>query len=749
MQKLFVMCFLIMALSFFPGLCRGSESEADPFPVPQCIQPNVNFWVNVYSEYHSGQGIIHDHKNLGIVYGVVEIVNQERPGAGKINKARIKAAKKKVQTLLEKLARGGAPSGPEEQRVADLFGPDARPADFRRAVHRIRCQVGQKDRFREGLIRSGAYLSEIKQIFREHGLPVDLAYLPHVESSFNPDAYSKFGAAGAWQFTRSTGKQYMTVGYTVDERRDPIRSSHAAARLLKSNYEKLRDWPMAITAYNHGAAGMLRAQRKMGSYAAIFKSYRSRIFRFASRNFYSEFLAAREVAENYRHYFGDLEFNAPLKTTAVKLAGFVSLPQLARQLDIDMGILRKLNPALRKPVFTGQKYVPKGYRLRLPADEERNWENLVADLPPEVFRYDQKHGRLYTVRRGDTAGDIARLHGIRLTDLMAANDLDRRATVYVNQNLRIPVPDKKKPQIAFRPETRKTELAQVPSPPPSVAEGQTPIGALDQRAATASVPQRIGAVIAPSIKPSVEKVPVAIMLPLAGEHHGTSFGNYPTITSLIEQVATVSATSGSVPVSDPLVMDNELTRADPTLSAKENTVSVSTNAPESENTPASDSASAGALDPKMVIGNLSITRVVSNDDRPIGIIQVEIEETIGHYAEWLGVRAAEIRHLNAIPYGQVIHIGQQLKIPLRRATKEAFEEQRFEYHKELVEDFFSSYRVEAVQVYCIQKGDTLWTLANEKFELPLWLIRRYNPDTDLATLVTSRNLRIPVVEKAI
>jgi membrane-bound lytic murein transglycosylase D len=422
---------------------------------------------------------------------------------------------------------------------------------------------------------------------------------------------------------------------------------------------------------------------------------------------------------------------------------------LARQFDIDMGILRKLNPALRQPVFTGQKYVPKGYRLRLPADEERNWENLMADLPSEVFRYDQKHGRLYTVRRGDTAGDIARLHGIRLTDLMAANDLDRRATVYVNQNLRIPVPDEKKSQIAVRPETRKTELAQVPSPPPSVAEGQTPIGALDQKVTTASVPQRIGAIIAPSIKPPLEKVPVAIMIPVAGEHHGTSFGNYPITVSLIEQVATVSATSGPVPVSDPVVMDNELTRTDPTLSAKENTVSVSTNAPESENAPASDSASAGALDPKMVIGNLSITRVVSNDDRPIGIIQVEIEETIGHYAEWLGVRAAEIRHLNAIPYGQVIHIGQQLKIPLRRATKEAFEEQRFEYHKELVEDFFSSYRVEAVQVYCIKKGDTLWTLANEKFELPLWLIRRYNPDTDLATLIPSRNLRIPVVEKAI
>ncbi len=749
MRRLFVIFFLIMTLSSFPGLGRGSEFEADPFPVPQCIQPNVNFWVKVYSEYHSGQGIIHDNRNLEIVYGVVDIENQDRPGAGRINKARIRAAKKKVQTLLERLARAGVPSGPEEKRVADLFGPDAGPADFRRAVNRIRCQVGQKDRFREGLIRSGAYLNEIKQIFREHGLPVDLAYLPHVESSFNPDAYSKFGAAGAWQFTRATGKQYMSVGYTVDERRDPIRSSHAAARLLKSNYEKFRDWPMAITAYNHGAAGMLRAQRKRGSYAAIFKSYRSRIFRFASRNFYSEFLAAREVAKNYRHYFGDLEFNTPVKTTAVKLAGFVSLPQLARQLDIDMGILRKLNPALRRPVFTGQKYVPKGYRLRLPAGEERNWETLMADLPSEVFRNNQKHGLLYTVRRGDTAGDIARRHGIRLTDLMAANDLDRRATVYVNQNLRIPVPDQKKPHMAVRPKTRKTGLAQVPSPLPSAAEDQTPIEARDRKVATASVPQQIGVMTAPSIKPPLDEVPNAVVMPVAGEHPRAFLGDHPITASLIERVVTVSETSDPMPVSDPVIMDTELTRADPTLSVEENTVSVSTSAPASENSPAFDSASDGALDPKMVIGNLSITRVVSRKGRSIGIIQVEIEETIGHYAEWLGVRAAEIRHLNAIAYGQVIHIGQQLKIPLRLTTKEAFEEQRFEYHKELVEDFFSSYRVEAVQVYRIKKGDTLWTLAKDEFELPLWLIRRYNSNTDLTRLVPSRHLRIPVVEKDI
>jgi membrane-bound lytic murein transglycosylase D len=125
-----------------------------------------------------------------------------------------------------------------------------------------------------------------------------------VESSFNPKAYSKAGAAGIWQFTRSTGKKFMKVGRGVDERRDPIRSSKAAAQLLEQNYRILRSWPLAITAYNHGISGLSKARKTKGSEEAIFSDYSTRRFQFASRNFYSEFLATRHVANNYAHYFG-------------------------------------------------------------------------------------------------------------------------------------------------------------------------------------------------------------------------------------------------------------------------------------------------------------------------------------------------------------------------------------------------------------------------------------------------------------
>ena len=157
------------------------------------------------------------------------------------------------------------------------------------------------------------FLDEIKQIFREHGLPVDLAYLPHVESSFNPDAYSKFGAAGIWQFTRSTGRRFMKVGYVLDERRDPIRATYAAAQLLKENYAKLGSWPLAITAYNHGLSGVRRAVRETGSddIGEIVRQYKGSRFGFASRNFYAAFLAAADVSRDSERYFGVLERNHP------------------------------------------------------------------------------------------------------------------------------------------------------------------------------------------------------------------------------------------------------------------------------------------------------------------------------------------------------------------------------------------------------------------------------------------------------
>jgi membrane-bound lytic murein transglycosylase D len=704
------------------SLQAGADTimEPDTFPVYDSIHPNVSFLKKIYTQYSTTQGVIHDKRNLAIIYDVIELKDRNRHGSRKINRVRIKRVKKKYKGILAKLARGQTPSGPEEQRVAALFGTHATPVDFRNAMRNLRCQIGQKEPFRQGIIRSGAYLAEIQQIFRDAGLPVELSYLPHVESSFNPKAYSKFGAAGIWQFTRSTGKRFMTVGYAVDERRDAILSSHAAARLLKQNFEKLRNWPMAITAYNHGISGMLRAKRRKDSYEAIFKDYRSRIFRFASRNFYSEFLAAKEVAQNYRQYFGELALDTPLESQEVLMAGYGSLPEIARQLKLELGILCELNPALRNPVVRGQKYVPKGFHLRLPLGSGRDWESMMAELAPKIFKNYQKRSRIYTVRRGDTAGEIARMHGLRLRDLIAANNLDTRATIYVNQNLRIPLPDEKAITLA-RMERQKTDeenqakSQRLPSTEAQPLAGPT-VDMVIAMSATAESgkTQEKNALESPPIKPA----------------KGVAEKEEPPVLAKLEAyLFEEQAPTGS--------QDHKQVEDKPKTATF----------PESDAKAAKPAVRAPEINPEILQGNLSVERIWYDQGKPIGTIRVEVEETLGHYAEWLGITAGEIRRLNGFPYGKAIRLAQQIKIPLHQVSKEEFEEKRFDYHKELSEDFFASYRVESVKFYYIKKGDTIWNLSLEEFEVPLWLIKKYNVDLDFSALFPSQKLLIPIIEK--
>lgn len=365
---------LVAILLVYSALLQGLDPFAagkafasqDPFPVYECLKPNVAFWKKIFTRYHTRQGIIHDSLDPSIIYGVIDLEAPEEVGARKRNEAVIGEAKRQYANILGKLAREDQPATSEEERISNLVGPGAGPQDYLRAKERIRCQIGQMDRFQGGIVRSGAILGEMKRILTSHSIPEDLAYLPHVESSFQEEALSKCGAAGIWQFMRSTGIKYMKIGHILDERRDPLRSTHAAARLLKENYEIMGDWPIAITAYNHGLAGMMTAKRTMGSYEVIFKEYNGQFFKFASRNFYPEFLAARDVAKNYQQYFGPLELNKPQRYREVVVASQVPLKDLLGRYRVDAGEIKRLNPALKEPVYKGKTPIPKGYTLRLP-----------------------------------------------------------------------------------------------------------------------------------------------------------------------------------------------------------------------------------------------------------------------------------------------------------------------------------------------------------------------------------------------
>jgi membrane-bound lytic murein transglycosylase D len=694
----------------------GADAFSDTFPVYESIGPNVSFWKKIYTEYSTTQGVIHDKRKLSIIYEVIDLKDRNRHGSRKINRKRIKKAKKKYKLILAKLARGESAIGTEEQRVAGLFGPLAQPSDFQAAKRNLRCQVGQKDPFRQGIIRSGAYLEEIMQIFRDYGLPLDLAYLPHVESSFNPKAYSKFGAAGMWQFTRSTGKQYLTVSYAVDERRDPILSSRAAARLLKRNFNKFQNWPMAITAYNHGVTGMLRAKRRKGNYEAIFNEYRSRIFKFASRNFYSEFLAAREVARDYRQYFGELELEKPINHETVVMDGYGSLPQIARQLNLRISELAKLNPALRHPVLRGQKYVPRGFHLNLPARSDRDWYTMIAELAPKIYKNYQKRSRIYTVRKGDTAGEIARIHGVNLRDLIAVNNLDARATIFINQNLRIPLPGDKPPVLAaLKPEQAKIETVsdsetQQPKAETSGSEPQTVAARIETPEPKAEVSTSESQTVAARIETPEPEQPLI-----------RSNLDFDMIESnRIVEATLVQMRPQRFETHQNLTPDRMVPQEPPAKSF---------------------------LNSDVVQAKLDVEYLRRHRGALVGSIEVQVEETLGHYAEWLEISAGEIRRLNGFNYGKPIRINQSIMIPLRRVSKEAFEEKRFEFHKKLAEDFFAAFRVEKVQTYTIKRGDNIWTLSKEQFEVPLWLMKKYNAHLDFNALYPSQKLLVPIIEK--
>ncbi|MEA1945746.1 MAG: DUF4126 domain-containing protein, partial [Thermodesulfobacteriota bacterium] len=158
-------------------------------------------------------------------------------------------------------------------------------------------------------------------------------------------------------------------------------------------------------------------------------------------------------------------------------------------------------------------------------------------------------------------------------------------------------------------------------------------------------------------------------------------------------------------------------------------------------------ASELSVNPVVVAGNLQVERIIKKRGKPVGIIRVEIDETLGHYAEWLEIPTRNIRKLNGFPYGRPLPLHKKVKIPLNKISKDQFEEIRFEYHKKIQEDFFSFYKIETVQTYRVKKGDNIWTLCNEAVEMPVWLVKKYNPKINFDDLRWSQNLVIPVVRK--
>src|ERR1700730_13443896 len=444
-------------------LCNsyGAGVDApDPFVHPPQLERDVRFWIRVYTEVTTDQGLLHDDWNLGLVYEVLRFDPAASPTQ---RERRVAEAKARYSRLLKRFAQGSTDDlTPHELRILHAFGAAAGPRDFRDAIERIRFQLGQADRFHEGLIRAAVWEKQIARTLTQHGVPAEIAALPHVESSFNLAAYSKVGAAGLWQFMPSTAKRFMRVDGVVDERLDPYSATEAAANLMLYNYRLLGTWPLAVTAYNHGPGGLRRAQEELGTndIAVIVKRYQGKTFGFASRNFYVAFLAALEVDRHAERYFGPITRLPDTDSTPVELPDYIPVDALARAFKVDMGALRVLNPALRPPIWSGSRLVPRGYLLRLPgtppqAEIAAAWERL----PPAQRYLAQRNDGSHKVRRGETLASIAAVSGVSLPRLLAANGWNAAHAVARGESVRIPLP-------ASRAESA---AGAAPEAPPAVA----------------------------------------------------------------------------------------------------------------------------------------------------------------------------------------------------------------------------------------------------------------------------------------
>ena len=392
---------VFFSVAFLPLHARSQSVPTDdnPFPLLAGLEPAVEFWTKIFTEYRISQVVFFDPLDMSRIYEVLDVGEENR-------------SNEYVNS--------------ERERIAAANEVD---------IERVKAQRGVKERTAAGLKRSNRYIAQMQQIFRERGLPVELTYLPLIESSFNVNARSHAGALGMWQFMPATGRQYMQVNRAIDERRDPIESTRAAAAFLKQAYELLGKWPLAITAYNYGPAGMARAVAEVGSdnLVDLIQKYTHPYFGYPPKNFYAEFLAAVEIAKNTERYFPGLDLDHPVTIKEVELSSKSSLAAVMRSTGLQRDEFLQWNPAL----LNAPKIIPAGYRVKLPAQKQMAAVVEVREERETPTRQQQSSVVRHRVQRGETVMQIAKRYGssvdriLRINGLRKANGLRVGSTVLV------------------------------------------------------------------------------------------------------------------------------------------------------------------------------------------------------------------------------------------------------------------------------------------------------------------------------
>ena len=743
------------------------------FTTPPGLADPVNFWKKIYSEYTTKHAVIHDMRDLAIVYEVVYL--GDKPLSRRARERKLEKVKGKYKKILRRIAK--------IKNKSSLKGEDLRiyklvKKNFYKTARQIRAQLGLKDRFKEGIERSGLYMSEILRILKKFNLPKELSVLPHVESSFQIGAYSSAGAAGIWQFTRGTGRLFMRVGYDVDERKDPILATYAAAKLLKKNFKSINSWPLAITAYNHGLQGMRRAQKRHGSdMAKIVKNYKSRTFGFASRNFYAEFLAALHVVKNQNKYFPILNIQKARRRVSIQLPDYIHINTAMDYFGMTRDEISEANPSLRRPVLNGEKRIPKGFVFQAPASSFNNLQTNYNRIPKRVLYSRQLRSKWYTVRRGDTLSGVALRFGTTVRSLKNYNNIGRRNKIYIGQVLQLPKGKRsRQPRVrlvSYTPQNHSLVSYRV--------RRNDNLSKIAKRFRTnAQYLARINRIKNPdSLYPGQRiKVPQSgpsIQLAKLGGERNSLQGGYYRVrrNDNLSKIAKRFDTDVIHLTSLNRMRDPNSLYPGQKLKITNDTADTKVNKSKIKNFNLSVDRKGAARTKSQNKNEIKIKRAVpegtlkvatktkdrlnknraafmpvsfsSGSQESLGTITVDFDETLSHYAEWSLLSVNELRKINRIGRNSEITVHDKFRVSFAKTDPDKFEERRQEYHKAIQEDFFNNYDISKLTIRSVEKGETLWEICNEIYTIPLWLLSSYNSEKNINALAVGEAIVIPII----
>lgn len=738
-------------LLFFTMLMTPAVAQnASDFPRPESLEPAVQFWIRVYTEVDTQSGFLHDAEHLDVIYTALPL-----------DRKQIEAKREAIKAALTVLSTGKRSGlSAEEQQVLALWPANVSNQTLKIASDNVRWQLGQSNRFLAGLRRSGAYREHIQKVIAAKNLPPQLVVLPHVESSFNPGAYSSADAAGMWQFTRATGQRFMRIDHIVDERMDPYIAAEAAMSLLEYNYRVLGTWPLALTAYNHGAGGIARAVREMGSsnIEDIVANYKGRRFGFASRNFYAQFLAVNEVEERAESFFGKVDYNPAPNFTELETDAYIDAEVFARSANISLAQLKADNPALRPVVWEGQKRIPRGFKMKL-RDATVTPQELLASIDGDYKFVVQTPDVAYTVVRGDSLSAIARRFNTSVSRLVALNQLTSSHRIQIGQRILLPQDE--------------TSLAAQSQRAPAdgiytVARGDT-VSTIARRFSVGETAllRLNGIEDSHRIYPGQE-----LRLPglYAAQPQLVATERAPaSLVDAVEVAAVEDETERDVDSADSFIAQSSPTPSEIERGAPVAAVELGSEADAMQASEAftgelalvdeaavdidavAEEVATATSDTTPVESDAELAEALSADPADYSVasddsIEVQATETLGHYADWLAVRAWDVRRLNGMAYSDPVIVGKRLTLGFTKVSRPEFERRRKDYHSTLQREFFAQYRIRDVEEYTIRRNENIGTIARNRYSAPLWLVRQYNPELDFNRIQIGQKVVFPLLQ---